>query len=62
MDEYTKGALEALAWIQLLIEKGKSKENIRKEIEEARDLLLKGVAVNFKKRVEILSETEIQTL
>ena len=48
MDEYTKGALEALAWIQLLMEKGKSKENIRREIEEARDLLLKGVAVNFK--------------
>jgi len=56
MDEYMKGALEALAWVQLLIERKRGKDKVKKEIEEVRDMLLKGVAVNFKKQIEILSE------
>ena len=56
MNDYVKGALEALAWMDLLLSKVDAKsldelEVVRREVVGARNELLRGVAVDFRDRL-----------
>ena len=57
MNEYCRGAVEALAWVQFLLaelEKDEERwEKFRKEMNEARDELMSGVAVDFREKLRL---------
>jgi len=50
MNPKAEGALEALTWVLLLLENYKLNYVI-KEIKSAREELLKGVAIDFKRKI-----------
>ena len=53
MNDYSIGALEALSWVLALL----TKENpitVREEVQEAVDRVTGGVAINFKRKLELL--------
>ena len=55
LNERVSGAVEALAWFEELLEraavKGRSISDVRDEVERLREELLRGVAVDFERRV-----------
>lgn len=52
MNDYAHGALEALAWTLGLLDETQDLGRIRRQLEGARDDLLAGVTVNFRKRLK----------
>ena len=57
MNDYSKGALEALAWVQQLM-KGLRNEpdgwsRMEREVEAAKDDLLSGVGIDFRQRLRM---------
>ena len=60
MNDYCRGALEALAWVQRLVEDvdpqdGKSWAGFVGELQAAKEEILSGVAVDFRSRLRIQS-------
>jgi hypothetical protein len=53
MNDYARGALEALAWILGMINNSAALKAIRQEIEGARDDILNGAAVDFRRRLRM---------
>lgn len=57
MRDYTAGAFEALSWIRMLIkgsnERCKTCQRVLEEIEEAIDEMQTGVAVDFRRKIEV---------
>ena len=53
MNDYGRGALEALAWVSRLLEEARSLKDVMTEVEAAKEDILKGVAVNFRDRLKI---------
>lgn len=55
MNDYTRGALEALAWAQSLIERllcdPDGMKKLQKEIQAAKEDILSGVGVDFRYRL-----------
>jgi hypothetical protein len=55
MNDYCKGALEALAWVELLInrlsESPKGLEKLKAEVESAKQDILNGVGIDFRHRL-----------
>jgi len=60
MNDYARGAFEALSWILYLIEDLEGSENgwqkLKREVEERLRDIQTGVAVHFKTRLESLSQ------
>lgn len=55
MNDYGRGALEALAWVQSLMEemrKDKDWEKLRRDVDDVKEDLLRGIAVDFRFRIE----------
>ena len=55
MNDYGRGALEALAWVQSLMEemrKAKDWEKLRRDVDDVKEDLLRGIAVDFRFRIE----------
>ena len=57
MNDYSKGALEALAWVQQLM-KGLRDDpdgwaRMEREVEAAKDDLLSGVGIDFRRRLRM---------
>jgi len=50
--DYTAGALEALSWVQLLL-KREEKEEALKEVKDAIETMLKGIAIDFRRRITV---------
>jgi len=62
MNEYIRGAFEALAWVQTVIEKQKMTdkhpsrwESLNEEIEEAIRDIRKGISVDFRERLRAIT-------
>jgi len=60
VNDYCRGALEALAWVQRLVEDvdpqdGKSWAGFVGELQAAKEEILGGVAVDFRSRLRIQS-------
>lgn len=58
MNEYARGALEALAWFESLMAQIKATdhpdrflENVRNEVDGAKNELLQGAAIDFRARL-----------
>jgi hypothetical protein len=51
MNDYARGALEALAWVLNMIEDGDEQVRIKRQVEGARDDLLRGVTLDFRQRL-----------
>jgi hypothetical protein len=51
MNDYARGALEALAWVLGMIENGDASARLRRQLEGARDDLLRGVTLDFRQRL-----------
>jgi hypothetical protein len=54
MNDYTRGALEAISWAILVLKKVRDKSEALAEMEAVRDAILGGVAVNFHERIKYL--------
>jgi len=52
MRDYAAGALEALSWVQLLLTK-EEKEEVLKEVKDAIETMLKGIAIDFRRRITV---------
>jgi len=55
LNDYGRGALEALAWVQSLMEemrKDKDWEKLRRDVDDVKEDLLRGIAVDFRFRIE----------
>jgi len=55
LNDYGRGALEALAWVQSLMEemrKDKDWEKLRRDVDDAKEDLLRGIAIDFRFRIE----------
>jgi len=59
MNEYAKGALEALAWVQSLMSNLRKEKTVdlkwqklKQNVDAAQGDLLKGIAVDFRFRIE----------
>jgi len=52
MRDEAEGALEALSWVRPLLKK-EEKEEVLKEVEEAIETMLKGIAIDFRRRIEV---------
>jgi len=52
MRDYAAGALEALNWVQLLLTR-EEKEEVLKEVKDAVETMLKGIAIDFRRRIEV---------
>ena len=55
MKDYTQGALEALAWVQKMLNDGLPIEQIKREIRKAKEDILAGVAVDFKRKLNVIA-------
>jgi len=57
MNDYAKGAVEALAWIQSLtseLEREQDRwERLGREVDKAQNELMSGIAVDFRKRLSL---------
>jgi len=57
MNDYAKGAVEALAWIQSLtseLEREQDRwERLGREVDKAQSELMSGIAVDFRKRLSM---------
>lgn len=51
MNERCAGAIEALAWFECLLDNVGDLAKIRRQVEDARQDLMRGVAVNFRDRL-----------
>ena len=54
LNDYGKGALEALVWFRSLMDelrKNKDWEKLKREVDEAREELLSGIAVDFREKL-----------
>jgi hypothetical protein len=49
LNDYARGALEALAWVMSILDEPK----VRCEIEGARDDILNGTSVDFRRRLRM---------
>ena len=52
MRDYIEGGLEALSWVRHLLKEKKAEEAL-KEVEDAIETILKGVAIDFRMRIEV---------
>jgi len=52
MNDFARGALEALAWVLNMLEDMEDPNRIRRQVEGARDDLLRGVSVDFRQRLK----------
>jgi len=52
MRDYTEGVVEALNWVRHLLKEKKAEEAL-KEVEDAIETILKGVAIDFRRRIEV---------
>ena len=52
MRDYAAGVLEALSWVQLLLTK-EEKEEVLKEVKDAIETMLKGIAIDFRRRITV---------
>jgi len=52
MNDYATGAVEALSWVKHLL-KEKKNEDALSEVEDAIETILKGVAIDFRRRIEV---------
>jgi len=52
VNDYARGALEALAWALGLIEEGLDIAHLRRQLEGARDDLLRGITLDFRVRLK----------
>jgi len=52
MNDYVAGAVEALSWVKHLLKQKKAEEAI-KEVEDAIETILKGVAIDFRRCIEV---------
>ena len=57
MNDYAKGAVETLAWVQSLtssLEKKQDRwERLKKEVDKAQNDLMSGIAIDFRKRLSL---------
>lgn len=57
MNDYAKGAVETLAWIQSLtssLDKKQDRwERLKKEVDKAQNDLMSGIAIDFRKRLSL---------
>jgi hypothetical protein len=51
LNDYARGALEAMAWFLGMLEDDAELGRVRREVEAARDDLLAGVTVDFRGRL-----------
>lgn len=51
MNERCAGALEAIAWFKNLLDSTGDVRKVRREVEQVKDELLRGVAVDFRQRI-----------
>ncbi|MEM2739930.1 MAG: hypothetical protein QXQ29_03930 [Candidatus Bathyarchaeia archaeon] len=51
MNDYTKGALEAITWAILVLMDAKDIREAVAELESARDSILRGIAVDFREKI-----------
>jgi hypothetical protein len=56
LNEYGRGAFEALSWVRRLIRKFSNVESVRAEVDVALDRLREGCAVEFGERVKFMRE------
>ena len=52
MRNYAVGAVEALSWVKHLLKEKKAEEAL-KEVEDAIETILKGAAIDFRRRIEV---------
>ncbi|MBS7642765.1 MAG: hypothetical protein QW374_04985 [Candidatus Bathyarchaeia archaeon] len=52
MNDYTKGALEAITWAILVLKDSKDIREAIAELESARDSILRGIAVDFREKIK----------
>lgn len=55
LKDYTQGALEALAWVQKMLNDELPIEQIKREIRKAKEDILAGVAVDFKRKLNVIT-------
>jgi len=57
LNDYAKGAVETLAWVQSLtssLEKKQDRwERLKKEVDKAQNDLMSGIAIDFRKRLSL---------
>jgi len=57
LNDYAKGAVETLAWIQSLtssLDKKQDRwERLKKEVDKAQNDLMSGIAIDFRKRLSL---------
>ena len=51
MNDYARGALEGLAWVLNMLEDGDDTSRIKRQVEGARDDLLRGASIDFRQRL-----------
>ena len=55
LNEYARGALEALTWVRGLLKKNLGNKEVLREVELAIDDILSGVSVDFRNRLRSIS-------
>ncbi len=54
MNEYVRGAFDALSWIQTVLEEEENKEEVLKRVEEALRKIKHGAGGDFKFKLDVL--------
>ena len=57
MNDYARGALEALAWVQLILDgvQLEAVDDLKRRVSAAKEELLTGAAVDFSERIRYFS-------
>lgn len=55
MNDYARGALEALSWVRELLRRVGNLEAARREVEDALEDIMQGVGVDFRHRLRALT-------
>lgn len=53
MNEYGRGALEALSWVRRLLREERDLKRVKAEVEKVVEMILNGVAVDFRRRMGV---------
>ena len=53
LNDYARGALEALAWVLSLLDELQDPRVIRRQVEGARDDILRGSSIDFREKIRI---------
>jgi len=53
LNDYARGALEALAWVLSLLDELQDPRMIRRQVEGARDDILRGSSIDFREKIKI---------